>query len=188
MRCQISRPARSAGRSSPPREQEAFTMRQVNRLSIFSLVTLSLLLAGAPALRSAAQVEPAPAFTEAEIFFELNDTDGDLGIHASIDGGPWTNLAIEGPHERRLLDIVSRGRLRTQGLTQLAFESAEPSFDELAPRDFFRRFPEGGYEIDGRTQDGREIEATAVLSHVMAAPPKVVVSGMAAAEECDVSV
>ena len=25
---------------------------------------------------------------EHELFFELNDTDGDLGIHASIDGGP----------------------------------------------------------------------------------------------------
>ena len=153
-----------------------------------SLLTLALLLGGVAALRSAGQVEPAPAFTEAEIFLELNDTDGDLGIHGSIDGGPWTSLEIEGPHERRLLDIVSRGRLRTQGMTQLAFESAEPSFDELTPQDFLRRFPEGRYEIDGRTQDGREIEAIAVLSHVLAAPAKILVSGTPAAEECDVSV
>ena len=162
-------------------------MRSVSRLTVFSLLTI-VLLGGAAGSRSAAQVEPAPAFTEAEIFLELNDTDGDLGIHASIDGGTWTNLKIEGPNERGLLDIVSRGRLRAQGLTQLAFESAEPSFDELAPQDFFRRFPEGRYEIEGRAQNGREMEATAVLSHVLAAPPEIVVSGIVAAEECAVTV
>jgi hypothetical protein len=162
--------------------------KPMSRLPVISLLTLALLAGGAAALRSAGQVEPAPAFTEAEIFLELNDTDGDLGIQASIDGGAWTSLKIEGPHERPLLDLVSRGRLRAQGLTQLAFESAEPSFDELAPQDFFRRFPEGRYEIEGRAEDGRELEAVAVLSHVLAAPPRITVSGTPAAEECDVSV
>jgi hypothetical protein len=28
-------------------------------------------------------------FDVAELFFELNDTDGDLGIHALIDGEAW---------------------------------------------------------------------------------------------------
>ena len=162
--------------------------RHLSRLTVISFLTIALLPGGSAALRSAGQVEPTPAFTEAEIFLELNDTDGDLGIHASIDGGAWTNLKIEGPHERPLLDLVSRGRLRAQGLTQLAFESAEPPFDELAPRDFFRRFPEGRYEIEGRASDGRELEAIAVLSHVLAAPPQITVSGMAAAEDCDASV
>ena len=130
--------------------------------------------------------EPSPTFTEAQIFVELNDTDGDLGLHASIDGGPWTRLEIEGPSDRTLLDIFSRGALQRQGMTQLFFESAEPSFDELAPAAFFRRFPEGRYEIEGVGQDGREFEATAVLSHVLAAPPEnVLVSGAPAAENCD---
>ena len=88
------------------------------------------------------------SFPVAELFFELNDTDGDLGIHADIDGGPWTSMLIEGPDDRPLLNIVSSGRLRAQGMTQLAFESAEPSFDELDPSNFFRRFPEGKYEIE----------------------------------------
>jgi hypothetical protein len=42
--------------------------------------------------------------------------------------------------------------------------------------------------IEGRAQNGRGFEAIAVLSHVLAAPPKLVVSGTAAAEECDVNV
>ena len=44
-------------------------------------------------------------FDEAELFFELNDTDGDLGIHALIDGEPWKKLEIAGPGERELLNI-----------------------------------------------------------------------------------
>jgi hypothetical protein len=149
------------------------------------LILMVTLLLGA-ALLPAARAQPSVRFSEAELFFELNDTDGDLGIHASIDGEPWTQLEIEGPNERSLLNIVSSGRLRRQGLTQLFFESAEPSFDELDPADFFRRFPEGRYEIEGRAQDGGTIESTAVLSHVLAAPPEnILLSGVPAAESCD---
>jgi hypothetical protein len=133
-----------------------------------------------------ARLQAPHRFAEAAIFLELNDTDGDLGIHASIDGGPWTDLEIEGPGETRLLEISSRSRLRRQGLVQLAIESDEPSFDELNPVDFFRRFPEGRYEIEGRAPDGSTIDSTAVLSHVLAAPPEnILISGSPAVESCD---
>ena len=125
-------------------------------------------------------------FDEANVFFELNDTDGDLGIHALIDGEPWKNLEIEDPRGREILDITVKGRLRRQGLTELFFESAEPSFDELSPRRFFRRFPEGEYEIEGTTLEGNELESTALLTHVMPAPPdNIMVNGIAAAEDCE---
>jgi hypothetical protein len=159
--------------------------RCLSRLRIPLLVTAAL-VSGVVELTPAARAARTQPFTEAEIFFELNDTDGDLGIHASIDGEPWTALEIEGPGGRELLDIVSRGRLRAQGLTQLSFESAEPSFDELAPADFFRRFPEGRYEIEARAQEGGTIRSKVFLSHVLAAPPEnVLVSGASAAESCD---
>ena len=135
---------------------------------------------------SIVRAQPPLRFAEAELFLELNDTDGDLGIHGSIDGLTWTNLTVEGPGDRPLLSIASSGRLRTQGLTQLAMESAEPPFDELPPADFFLRFPEGRYEIEGRAQDGATIRSIAVLSHVLAAPPEnILVSGARAAESCD---
>ncbi len=128
----------------------------------------------------------AAEFSEAELFFELNDTDGDLGIHASIDGGPYTKLEIEDPRERTILIIRALGRLASQGLTQLFLESAEPSFDELAPERFFRRFPEGVYEIEGTTRQGKEFEATVELSQVLAAPVgNVTVNNVPAAEDCD---
>jgi hypothetical protein len=159
----------------------------LNRSPFFLLLTIVLVAAGT-AWMAAAQNgdEEPPQFSQTAIFFELNDTDGDLGIHGSIDGDPWLDLEIEGPGDRPLLNIFTRGRLRTQGMTEVSFESAEPAFDELEPADFFRRFPEGRYEIEGRAQEGGEMESTAVLSHVMAnRPQNVRVNGMPAAEGCD---
>ena len=38
---------------------------------------------------------------KASCFFELNDTDGDLGIHGKIAGDEWKRLKIEDPHARK---------------------------------------------------------------------------------------
>jgi hypothetical protein len=124
-------------------------------------------------------------FDEAHLFFELNDTDGDLGIHALIDGEAWKKLKIADPREREMLNIRVKGRLRRQGLTEIFFESAEPTFDELPPKRFFRRFPAGTYEIEGITLEGDELESEVKLTHVMPAPPEPTVNGIPMAEDCD---
>ena len=136
-------------------------------------------------------------FDEAFLFFELNDTDGDLGIHGKIDGGPWGKMEIEGPNERTLLKVRARGRLKNQGMTELFFESAEPCFpsdpeceedEALEPEEFFARFPEGEYEIEGETLEGDELENEVYLSHVMPAAPGpdgTKVNAVDAAENCD---
>jgi hypothetical protein len=111
-----------------------------------------------------------------------------LGFHALVDGEPWKRLAIEDTRGRRVLSIRNRGRLRLQGLTQLFFESAEPPFDELTPAEFFERFPEGVYEIEGKTLKGGELESEVVFSHLMPAPPaNIILSGVPAADSCDAS-
>ncbi len=133
-------------------------------------------------------------FDEANVFFELNDTDGDLGIHALIDGEGWKRLAIHDPHGRRMLNIKVKGRLRRQGLTEIFFESAEPPFesddpeeDTLTPEAFFNRFPPGIYEIEGMTLEGDEIEGESEVTHVMPAPADgILLNGTTdAAEDCD---
>ncbi len=125
-------------------------------------------------------------FAVAEIYFELNNTDGDLGIHSLIDGEAWRELEIEDPRERKMLDVRVRGRLGRQGLTEIFFESAEPTFDELPPKRFFRRFPEGIYEIEGETLEGDELESEAELTHLLPAPPAdVTVNDAAAPADCD---
>ena len=70
-----------------------------------------------------------------------------------------------------------RGACGRQGLTEIFFESAEPTFDELSPEEFFRRFPEGDYEIEGITLEGEELESEVELTHVMPAPPEPTVNG-----------
>lgn len=159
------------------------------RTQTVSAATVLLLLVAAPVTGWAEDEdgdgEEIP-FDVAELFFELNDTDGDLGIHGLIDGEAWKRLKIEDPRERTMLDARILGRLRRQGLTEFFFESAEPSFDELPPEMFFRRFPEGEYEIEGVTLEGEERESTVEISHVLPAPPEnIQVSGEGAPEDCD---
>jgi hypothetical protein len=86
---------------------------------------------------------------------------------------------MEDPSGREVLDVDVRGRLRRQGLTEFFFESAEPTFDDLSPAEFFARFPEGEYEIEGTTLDGEELESTTELTHLMPAPPAPTVNTIA---------
>ncbi len=133
-------------------------------------------------------------FDEAYLYFELNDTDGDLGIHGKVDGDAWRRVAIEGPNDRKILNITARSGLRRQGLTELFFESAEPCFptdpeceDPLDPEVFFARFPEGAYEWEGLTLDYEEIEGEVYLSQRIPAAPVVASVGedlAPAADEC----
>jgi len=116
-------------------------------------------------------------FSKALVLLQLNDTDGDPGFHARIDGEPWKRMSIENPAERVVFEVKPRRQLRRQGMTEVSFESHEPPFDELGPDAFFKRFPEGEYEISGRTLDGKELESTGILSHVIPAPAENILSG-----------
>jgi len=133
---------------------------------------------------------------EAELFFELNDTDGDLGIHGFADGDAWKELEIEGPNGRELMEIDVKSKLKRQGVTELFFESAEPCFrfdaeecqKPLDPAKFFKRFPEGVYKIEVELLDGDELESEVYLSHVMPAAPGpdgTKVNNVDAAVNCD---
>ena len=114
---------------------------RTHHLRLLALLTIPV-ATGSLAVSMSARAQPASQlFAQAELFVELNNTDEDLGLHAAIDGGTWTSLQVDGPRALHLLGIDSKGRLRSQGLTQLAFESAEPTFEDLDPDDFFQRFP-----------------------------------------------
>lgn len=110
-------------------------------------------------------------FEEADIYFELNNTDGDLGIHGKVDGGPWKRIWLKDSTHRQLMNVTARGRLRQQGVTELFFESAEPTFDKLSPVEFFNRFPQGMYKIYGISEDGKLLVGKSLIRHVMPAPP-----------------
>jgi hypothetical protein len=170
-------------------------MRSRRLVPIFLLVLAPLL--ALPALTGdredrgfrdpgASRQQETEPFDEALLYVELNDTDGDLGLHGLIDGDAWETLRIVSPDGRQNLTVTARGSLREQGLTELFFESEEPTFDELAPEEFFERFPEGPWTISGRTSENDGLQSVVTLRHVMPAPPaNVRVNGQAAAENCD---
>ncbi len=148
-------------------------MRSCWRVLPLFLIAVAALASGVDVPKIWADENEIP-FDVANFFVQLNDTDGDLGFHAQIDGEAWTLLKIEDPNEVVLLEIRNIGPLQQQGLTELFFESAEPPFDELSPELFFDRFPEGEYKISGLTIEGDEMKGTVDFTHVMPAPPKII--------------
>lgn len=171
--------------SNPRRPALKQSLKSFVRLAGAFLAAALLYLPYADSARSADH-ETKIALGKESIFFELNHTDGDLGIHILIDGKAWKTLKIEDPSKGTMLEIEVVGSLRMQGLTELFSESAEPPFDELPPDEFFARFPEGEYKITGKTIEDEQLEGSAELTHVMPAPPgNVLVSGVAAAKDCD---
>jgi hypothetical protein len=127
---------------------------------------------------------PPTVLEEAELFIELNDTDGDFGIHGFADGDEWKKLEIKSPSMRKLLKMDVKSTRKDQGLTELFFESAEPCFREGDECDdpfdtdvFFDRFPEGLYQIKAKTLEGYKLENEVYLSHVIPAAPVATANG-----------
>jgi hypothetical protein len=108
-------------------------------------------------------------FDEARIFFEFNSTDNDLGVQVLLDGDAWNRLGILDPRGERILEITAEGRLGELGLTELFFESDEPS-----PEEVLALFRAGNYEFEGETVEGDELEGEARLSHKLPPAPIIV--------------
>ena len=56
-------------------------------------------------------------FEEARLFFELNDTDGDLGFHGLIDGDEWKTSEGAGPLLIELTQGSHEVEVRKEGFT-----------------------------------------------------------------------
>lgn len=107
---------------------------------------------------------PKIPFAEAEVFFEFNATDDDLGFQLFLDGEAWRRTILLGPGFQRLLDFRARGELEALGLTEIRFESAEPS-----PSEVLALFEEGPYVFLGKSVEGDVLHAVGALSHAL--PP-----------------
>jgi len=113
-------------------------------------------------------------FSKTKIIIEFNASAEDVGVQVLLDGDPWKKVAAFSPNGRRILDITAQRSLSKQGLTELFFESSEPSLADLPLKDFLARFPAGTYEFEGRTVEGDEVEGEATLTHVIPAGPVII--------------
>jgi hypothetical protein len=126
-------------------------------LAVFLVAVVTLLLT-APKLW-------AIPFSKTKIIIEVNATAGDAGIQISVDAPGWTRLKVFAPNGQKIFDGSGSGSVGMQGVTELFFESAEPSFEELPLAELFARFPEGNYTFVGTTVDGKTLNGKAALTH-----------------------
>ena len=109
----------------------------------------------------------------AEIIMEINDTDGDAGIQIFLDGEDWDAMEVTMPDGTVLLNVLAEDAIAEQGLTEMYFESAEPSFDEQSLDEFLDLFPAGRYRYRGTTTEGDVLSGRAKLTHVIPEAPVV---------------
>lgn len=137
-----------------------------------------LALASLPA--TPAKLWAAP-FSQTKIIVETNATAGDAGIQISLDATGWTRLGVSDPNGQAIFDVRGDGSVGMTGVTELFFESAEPSFEELPLDQLLARFPAGTYTFEGTTVDGQALTGKALLTHAIPDGP-VIVSPVAGEE------
>lgn len=109
---------------------------------------------------------PTLPFAKLKLFLEFNSTDNDLGVQLLLDAQDWEHVEGSDPRGREVVEIETSGRLKQLGLTELFFESAEPS-----PEEVLSKIPAGTYGFSGKTVDGERLAGTATLSHNLPAAP-----------------
>jgi hypothetical protein len=120
------------------------------------------------------RISQAAPFSQRKIIIEVNSTAGDGGIQISVDGTGWNRLEVFDPNGRRVVDVGGSNSVGVTGITELFFESAEPSFADLPLDQLLVRFPAGNYTFQGTTVDGGRLSGKAALKHNIPAGPSIV--------------
>lgn len=132
-----------------------------------------VLISSSPALDSTAK--DVIELEEVKFIFEVNNTDGDIGVQLKFDGEPWDSIKGFTPDGKLLFDIKGNNSLKDLGLTENFFESEEPVFRgpdaDITIEEIQDMFPEGEYELSGTTVEGDKLVGTAHLSHVIPCGP-----------------
>jgi hypothetical protein len=114
---------------------------------------------------------PAVRLPATKLFIEHNATAGDTGVHGLFDGIDWQKLCVYDPHGHLILEVEPNRQLRTQSISGIFFESAEPPNEEVPIEEILRRFPQGQYAVRGRAKDGRRLTGAATFTHAIPAAP-----------------
>ena len=119
-------------------------------------------------------VRAVERYDETDIFFELNATAGDVGVHVSLDAERWKSLQITDPRGRAILKMEPQGSAAGIGLTELFFEGEEPSLQQVPFRRLLKLFPPGRYKFEGTTREGETLRSKDTLSAQLPCPVRVV--------------
>ena len=163
---------------------------RATRVLALPLVILALLLTGVGSAPPVGEAQGAPLLTQAELFLELNDTDGDLGIHGSN-----RRRALDEPRDRRpgrtaLASALQQRTAADSGYDSTVLRERRTAVRRAAACRIPPTLPGGPVPRSRpRRRTGAEFETTATLSHVLAAPPdNITLSGTPLSEDCDANV
>src|SRR5262245_52252364 len=95
---------------------------------LHTLTIVAMAMAGSLGL---VQQPRAEQFSAAKIIFEVNASAQDGGIQIFVDGTGWKRLEVFDPAGRKIFDVFGSSSIGATGVTELFFESAEPSFADL---------------------------------------------------------
>ncbi len=111
---------------------------------------------------------PVP-LKEAKLNIEHNYTDEDTGFQGAVDSEGWKGLKFKGPNGV-VLELNATGKLRQLGVTELFFETVEPTNADVSLPNILRKMPAGVYKIFGPAggpDAGKTTVGRAWLTHVI---------------------
>jgi hypothetical protein len=89
-----------------------------------------------------------------------------MGFQILVDAEGWRRVNLIDPEGRRVFGIQAENKLAEIGITELRFESEEPS-----PSEVRSRFPAGTYTFRGETVEGQSLRSTLHVSQRMLPAP-----------------
>ena len=147
------------------------------RMLPFSLVAVMVLVLAVSVPAVWAGGREVVEFDEAEIFFEFNSTDNDLGIQIFFDAEGWKRVEVQDPEGEEIFEVENDEGLKKIGSTEVFTESAEPELDDENLEDsiaeFQAKFPKGTYTFKGKTVNGKKLVGDADLAYKLPKAPEI---------------
>jgi hypothetical protein len=142
-------------------------MRMIgSNIKLFLIATMILTAVFASQVSAADSTSAAKVpFKDAKLIIEFNSTAEDIGIQMFLDADPWKTIDILNPNGKLIFEVDGRSNVRRLGMTELFFESHEPSINDLSIPEFLALFPEGEYTFVGRNTEGDTVLSKVPFSH-----------------------
>ena len=129
--------------------------------------------------------EGEPFEGEARVYIEHNATDKDTGLHGMFDQEGLVKGCLRTPDGTEILLVDPVNPLDDLGINQFFFESREPPNAEYSIADLKADFPEGNYLISGVDYEGTKRVGSALFTHAIPRPPKIVEPRLVGEEQAE---
>ena len=139
--------------------------RNISLLLIATIVSLAVFAFGTELSAGDSSANAKVPFKAAKLIIEFNASAEDIGVQMFLDADPWKTINIIAPNGKLIFEVDGRTTVRKLGMTELFFESHEPSINDLSVPEFLALFPEGDYKFIGRNTEGDTLVGTIPFSH-----------------------